>query len=127
MYGGVIYLQLKIKVFLGITFILILFSLILGFYFKILKSSDNKSTIVSNNYDYLIYIEIEDKTLYLLQNNKCIKKYPISSGADFSPSPLGCWIITDKDDWGEGFGGRWLGLNVPWVRNKWNTLLYGFL
>lgn len=64
--------------------------------------------------DYCIFIEIEDKILYLLQDGKCIKKYPIASGKPDTPSPLGYWKIISKGDWGEGFGGRWLGLNVPW-------------
>jgi len=64
--------------------------------------------------EYCIFIEIEDKTLYLLENGKCIKEYTIASGKSGLPSPLGCWKIVDKGDWGEGFGGRWMGLDVPW-------------
>lgn len=63
---------------------------------------------------YCIFIEIEDKTLYLLENGKCIKEYTIASGKSGFPSPLGCWTIIEKGDWGEGFGGSWLGLDVPW-------------
>lgn len=63
---------------------------------------------------YCIYIEVQDKTLYLLENGKCIKEYPIASGKSGLPSPLGCWKVVEKGDWGEGFGGRWMGLNVPW-------------
>jgi hypothetical protein len=64
--------------------------------------------------EYCIFIEIEDKILYLLQDDKCIREYPIASGKSGLPSPLGFWKIIEKGDWGEGFGGRWLGLNVPW-------------
>lgn len=64
--------------------------------------------------EYCIFIEIEDKTLYLLEDGKCIKKYMIASGRPETPSPLGFWKIIEKGDWGEGFGGRWMGLNVPW-------------
>ncbi|MEN6313384.1 MAG: L,D-transpeptidase family protein [Clostridiaceae bacterium] len=63
---------------------------------------------------YSIFIEIEDKTLYLLENGRCIKEYTIASGKSGYPSPLGRWTIVEKGDWGEGFGGRWLGLDVPW-------------
>mgnify|MGYP000980874097 FL=1 len=63
---------------------------------------------------YLIFIEIEDKTLYLLEDGKCIKEYRIASGKSGMPSPIGSWKVVEKSDWGEGFGGRWLGLNVPW-------------
>jgi hypothetical protein len=67
-----------------------------------------------NEPDYFIFIEVEDNTLYLFQDGICIKKYPISSGAPGYPSPIGYWRIVNKGDWGEGFGGRWMGLNVPW-------------
>lgn len=63
---------------------------------------------------YTIFIEIEDKTLYLLESGKCIKEYRIASGRSGLPSPLGCWTIIEKGDWGGGFGGRWMGLDVPW-------------
>ncbi|MGE5614063.1 MAG: L,D-transpeptidase family protein [Bacillota bacterium] len=63
---------------------------------------------------YSIFIEIEDKTLYLLQDGKRIKEYRIASGKSGLPSPLGTWRIVEKGDWGEGFGGRWMGLDVPW-------------
>lgn len=64
--------------------------------------------------EYCIFIEIEDKTLYLLEDGECIKEYPIASGKSGYPSPIGYWKVTTKDTWGEGFGGRWMGLNVPW-------------
>lgn len=38
----------------------------------------------------------------------------IAGGRASSPSPLGTWKIISKDNWGEGFGGAWLGFNVPW-------------
>lgn len=63
---------------------------------------------------YCIFIEIEDKTLYLLEDGKCIREYPIASGRSGLPSPIGFWKIIEKGDWGEGFGGRWMGLNVTW-------------
>lgn len=69
---------------------------------------------VKNQPEYLILIQIEDTTLYLLEKGKCIKQYPIASGKPGWPSPIGEWKITDKSDWGEGFGGSWMGLNVTW-------------
>ena len=63
---------------------------------------------------YSIFIEVQDKTLFLLENGKCIKEYTIASGKSGLPSPLGCWKVVEKGDWGEGFGGSWLGLDVPW-------------
>ncbi|NLC69334.1 MAG: L,D-transpeptidase family protein [Clostridiaceae bacterium] len=64
--------------------------------------------------EYVIFIEVEDKTLYLLENGVCIKKYTVATGKPGYPSPIGYWKIITKDTWGEGFGGRWMGLNVSW-------------
>lgn len=69
---------------------------------------------VAEHPEYLVYIQVEDKALYLLKNNKCIRQYNIASGMSGFPSPLGCWKIVEKGDWGEGFGGRWMGLDVSW-------------
>lgn len=63
---------------------------------------------------YAIMVDIDENRLYLLQDQKCIKKYPVSSGKKGWPSPLGRWKIVSKGEWGEGFGGRWMGLNVTW-------------
>lgn len=67
-----------------------------------------------NNNGYSVLIYIDEKKLYLFKQNICIKEYPIASGKTESPSPVGQWKIIEKSDWGEGFGGRWLGLNVLW-------------
>lgn len=62
-----------------------------------------------------IFIDLEDNILYLLKDNKVIKKYPVAEGKYKTPSPIGGWkIISKATDWGNGFGTRWLGLNVPW-------------
>lgn len=63
---------------------------------------------------YDIYIDLLDNTLNLFENNILIKTYPIASGKPTTPSPVGIWKITNKSTWGEGFGGSWMGLNVPW-------------
>lgn len=78
------------------------------------KNKEDESSDVVKKSDYCIFIEIEDHTLYLLQDNKMVKKYPIASGKPQTPSPIGSWKIVNKGDWGGGFGGRWMGLNVPW-------------
>ncbi|HBT63898.1 MAG TPA: hypothetical protein DEB10_04450 [Ruminococcaceae bacterium] len=67
-----------------------------------------------NNDGLLIMIYIEEKKLYLFDGSRCIKSYPIASGKQESPSPIGKWEVIEKNDWGEGFGGYWLGLNVLW-------------
>ncbi len=67
-----------------------------------------------NEAKYIILINIEEKRLYLFEDKKCVKQYPIASGKPGWPSPIGQWKIVEKSDWGEDFGGRWLGLNVLW-------------
>ncbi len=63
---------------------------------------------------YMILIDAEDCRLYLIENGKCVKKYLVAVGKTSTPTPLGFYKIIHKSDWGEGFGGRWMGLNVPW-------------
>lgn len=102
----------------AIYFLAILFTMSLT---QILIDADSDRAVAGiareenqNCRNYSIFIEIEDKTLYLLENGKCVKQYPIASGKSGYPSPLGSWKIMEKSDWGEGFGGRWMGLDVPW-------------
>lgn len=96
-------------------FILLIYILILTFVFIILiiRVHSIKNTI-SNQPKYTILIEIDEKKLYLLEDGKLIKKYPIASGMKNLPSPIGTWKIIDKGEWGKGFGGHWMGLDVPW-------------
>ena len=91
--------------------ILSIFQIVLDYTYD---SERGNAKALSKGTEYCIFIEIEDKTLYLLQNGKCIKEYLIVSGRSGLPSPLGMWKIAEKADWGEGFGGSWLGLNIPW-------------
>ena len=52
--------------------------------------------------------------LYLFENDILSKEYKCSGGKWSTPSPIGTWTIISKAKWGEGFGGSWMGLNVPW-------------
>jgi hypothetical protein len=80
----------------------------------IVNKSTSSGHTPNNGSKYLIMVYIDEKTLYLFENDKCIKKYPIASGKPGWPSPIGEWRIVEKSQWGKGFGGRWLGLNVKW-------------
>jgi len=114
MAGGVLFLS-KYYPLMTVVAALIVFTasqVIIFYFFDMEFCSEIREVDRKGNYS--IFIEIEDKTLYLLQDGKCIKKYPVASGKPGWPSPLGSWKIINKGDWGEGFGGRWLGLNVPW-------------
>ncbi|QZY57543.1 L,D-transpeptidase family protein [Crassaminicella profunda] len=69
------------------------------------------------NYENLwILIDINEKRLELidLERKEILKKYRIASGKPSTPSPIGSWKIIRKGRWGEGFGTRFMGLNVPW-------------
>lgn len=63
---------------------------------------------------YKILVDVEESKLYLFQDELLIKTYRCSGGKWSTPSPIGTWTVISKDTWGEGFGGRWMGLNVPW-------------
>lgn len=64
----------------------------------------------------LILVEVDKKTLSLIdrENGKVLDTYTIASGKPSSPTPLGGFVIVEKAHWGEGFGSRWMGLDVPW-------------
>lgn len=97
-----------------VTILLIILILELIFIFIFYRS--NKNTI--SNYDpkkkIIILVDISLNNLAVFQDDKIIKTYTIASGKSSTPSPIGTWTIIGKDTWGESFGGRWMGFNVPW-------------
>ncbi len=76
------------------------------------QSEEGCSTLQKET--YVVYIDIEDKKLYVLEGETIVKEYPVASGKRDTPSPIGTWKITGKGSWGGGFGEKWMGLNVPW-------------
>lgn len=60
-----------------------------------------------------IVIDVRNLQLILFKDNLQLKNFPIAIGKPGTPSPVGNWEIISKEKWGEGFGSRWLGLNVP--------------
>ncbi len=67
-----------------------------------------------NNNPYFIHIDLDTYKMYVFKDNEIYKEYDVSGGKPSTPSPLGTWNIVSKANWGEGFGGTWMGLNVPW-------------
>lgn len=62
-----------------------------------------------------IEIDLVKHTLTVFSDNQQIKQYKVGVGKSSTPSPLGEWKITQKSlNWGNGFGTRWMRLNVPW-------------
>lgn len=96
-------------------FILLIYVLIITLGCNILITRFHKiKNTINNQPEYTILIEIDEKKLYLLEDGQLIKDYPIASGMRNTPSPIGTWKIKDKGKWGNGFGGHWMGLDVPW-------------
>jgi hypothetical protein len=73
---------------------------------------DNNQNIVRKG--VYIFINLDELKMYVYKDGCLLKSYPISGGKPSTPSPLGTWKIISKAEWGEGFGGGWLGFNVPW-------------
>lgn len=64
--------------------------------------------------NYRIFVDITENRLYLINNEKTVKSYPISAGKWRTPSPIGTWKIVQKARWNKGFGGYFMGIDVPW-------------
>lgn len=104
--------MLKFKTIVRILLIILLLELI--FIFVSYKSKVSTITNYNPKKKILILVDISLNTLSVSQNDKVIKTYTIASGKSTTPSPIGTWTIINKDTWGESFGGRWMGFNVPW-------------
>lgn len=109
----------KIYVIILIIGLIILISLS-GYYINYLNTINfnNYRYIETNNKqnNYTILIEVDLKKLSIIDRKEgtTVKSYPVATGKINSPTPLGSFIITEKAHWGEGFGSRWMELNVPW-------------
>ena len=108
--------MIKVYKLKTIVMVLLVIVLITGFILISKNKVQYKSiqTSNSNSNTYKILVDVEDSKLFLFENNKVIKIYKCSGGKQSTPSPIGTWEVTSKAKWGEGFGGSWMGLNVPW-------------
>lgn len=62
-----------------------------------------------------IEIDLIKRSLTVYEDRQIIKKFAVGVGKSSTPSPLGEWKVVQKSlNWGNGFGTRWMGLNVPW-------------
>lgn len=78
-----------------------------------------KQTVQTNNnftsHEDLIIINTKKLQLNFYRHGKLIKNYPVAIGEPETPTPIGEWKIIHKGgNWGDGFGIRWIGINVPW-------------
>ncbi|MDB5084899.1 MAG: hypothetical protein JWN30_1785 [Bacilli bacterium] len=63
----------------------------------------------------VLQLDPKRNQLYVLVDGAVFKKYPIALGKPETPTPVGQWHVINKyKNWGDGFGTRWIGLNVPW-------------
>lgn len=71
--------------------------------------------VEEENKKVLIVIDVAKLNLTVYENDNVIVTYPVAVGKASTPTPLGEWKIIHKSlNWGNGFGTRWIGLNVPW-------------
>lgn len=85
--------------------------------YLITNGIDSKNVYIKNKSPQMtILIEVDKKQLKLIdrENEKIVNTYTIATGKLGSPTPLGTFKIVEKGHWGEGFGSRWIGLDVPW-------------
>ncbi len=66
--------------------------------------------------EYFVFVDVPQHELRVYKADELLKTYKVSTGNEDAPSPLGLWKVSSKAEWGEGLGGKWLGLNVPWGR-----------
>ena len=65
--------------------------------------------------DELIVVDTRKLCLTYYREGKPTKTYPVAIGEPKTPSPIGEWRVIHKGgNWGDGFGVRWIGINVPW-------------
>lgn len=106
----------------SLSFFLVFIFIILGSYiykFSInrdINGIDKDAYSKNKENNYTILIEVHNKRLILINNvdESIVKSYAIATGKPNSPTPLGTFKIVEKAKWGEGFGTRWMGLDVPW-------------
>ena len=61
-----------------------------------------------------LFVDLDTLTMTAYVDGEVYKTYPVSGGAETTPSPVGMWHVVEISNWGEGFGGSWIGLDVPW-------------
>jgi hypothetical protein len=104
---------------ISLFFLLITLFLIKNLVIRVNFNLDEDMSVDANyffaaNSPYRIHINLDEQIMYVYKNDELYKTYPVSGGKNSSPSPLGEWVIIQKAKWGDGFGGAWMGLNVPW-------------
>lgn len=103
-----------ISLFFFLIVLLLIKNLVIRVNFNINEMVVEASIYVAAESPYKIHINLDEQLMYVFKNGELYKTYPVSGGKTQSPSPVGDWVIIQKAKWGDGFGGAWMGLNVPW-------------
>lgn len=106
----------------SVLIIILIIEILLILYFYTTKEHSLSS--YDPNKKITILVDITANELAVFQNDKLLKTYTVATGKSSTPSPIGTWTIISKDTWGEGFGGRWMGFNVPWGKYGIHGTLY---
>ncbi|APH16811.1 L,D-transpeptidase catalytic domain protein [Clostridium sporogenes] len=99
------------KLFYTLIFILTIEIILIFLSYHNQQKMETNPIDVSN---ICILIDITANNMDVYRNGEIIKSYSIAAGKPSTPSPIGTWKIVNKGTWGSSFGGRWMGLNVPW-------------
>jgi len=79
-------------------------------------SQKKKCTCSDTDPPYTIVVRISERQLYLYQQGKLLKMYPVAVGTRYTPTPTGTFTIINKDDTpGQKFGSSWMGLSQPHI------------
>ena len=64
--------------------------------------------------NYRIIVDLSDFQLYLLDNDKVVRAFPVAIGRMVTETPVGSYTIINKHpNPGGPFGAYWLGLSKP--------------
>ncbi|BCG59533.1 L,D-transpeptidase [Paenibacillus sp. URB8-2] len=64
--------------------------------------------------NYRIIVDLSDRKLYLLDNNKVVRGFPVGIGKMLTQTPVGEYTIVNKQaNPGGPFGVLWMGLSKP--------------
>lgn len=76
--------------------------------------SNHFATFKPSEEGYSVLVDLDNLTLYLYNDGEELKTWQVSGGTKETPSPVGSWQVSTVENWTSGFGGSWIGLNVPW-------------
>ncbi|GAA0748230.1 L,D-transpeptidase family protein [Clostridium oceanicum] len=104
----------KLSKFKKILYVLLIILIIEAILIYFNHKNNTKTSTNKNPKNMLVLVDATSNILSVFENDKLLKSYVVAAGKPSTPSPIGTWKIISKGTWGEGFGGRWMGFNVPW-------------